>query len=351
MNVNAVDVRYKVGDMGSRDLLRIVEAAYWVDGTDAQWLERVGEACRPALDEGFGLCVFQFQHQLGSPPQILRAAKVAIPEPLSALYGEVFRRMDPTVQVRPFTHGPCTTGSQMMGQREEFRDNEHMKRHVHQFGMYDSLWITAAEPSGSGCGIHSGRPAVGWVSRSFREHWARVATHLAAGVRLRRRMQSASEPAPVEAVLEANGKVLHAEGPATEPAAMDQLRRAVLAVENARGPAGHSDVMTRLTAWQGLVDARWSLLDQFESDGRRFIVARENAPRPPGPAALTQRERQVLGYAAVGHDNKVIAYDLGIAHATVKVLMARAATKLGVRSRSEVISAYLNACGAAPAAP
>jgi DNA-binding CsgD family transcriptional regulator len=351
MKVNAAAQRYKSGDMGSRDLLRIVEAAYWVDGTDAEWLERVGEACRPALDEGFGLCVFQFQHQLGSPPQILRAAKVGIPEPLAALYGEVFRRLEPGVQVRPFTHGPCTTGSQMMGQREEFRENEHMKRHVHQFGMYDSLWITAAEPSGSGCGIHSGRPEVGWVSRSFREHWARVASHLAAGVRLRRRLQSTLEPPQVEAVLEPSGKLVHAEGPATEPEAIDQLRRAVLAVEQARGPSGSSDVMTSLDSWQGLIDARWSLLDQFESDGRRFIVARENAPRPPGPAALTQRERQVLGYAAVGHDNKVIAYDLGIAHATVKVLMSRAATKLGVRSRSEVISAYLNACGSAPAAP
>jgi DNA-binding NarL/FixJ family response regulator len=88
------------------------------------------------------------------------------------------------------------------------------------------------------------------------------------------------------------------------------------------------------------------LLDQFESDGRRFIVARENAPRPPGPGALTLRERQVVGYAALGHDNKIIAYDLGIAHATVKVLMARAAMKLGVRSRAEVISTYLAACGA-----
>ncbi len=351
MDVDAAGLRYKTGDMGTRDLLRIVEAAYWVDGTDAEWLERVGEACRPALDEGFGLCVFQFQHQLGSPPNILRAAKVAIPEALAAVYGEIFRRLAPGIQVRPFTHGPCTTGSQMMGQREEFRENEQMKRHVHQFGVYDTLWITAAEPSGSGCGIHSGRPEVGWVSRSFRARWAKVASHLAAGLRLRRRLQSVLEPPQVEAVLEPGGKLLHAEGPATEPEAVEQLRRAVLAVESARSSAGRSDVMTSLDSWQGLIDARWSLLDQFESDGRRFIVARENAPRPPGPAALTQRERQVLGYAAVGHDNKVIAYDLGIAHATVKVLMSRAANKLGVRSRSEVISAYLNACGSAPPAP
>ena len=100
-------------------------------------------------------------------------------------------------------------------------------------------------------------------------------------------------------------------------------------------------------AWKGLVDARWTLVEQFESDGKRYIVARENAPSPPGLSALTLRERQVIGYAALGHDNKAIAYELGIAHSTVKVLMARGASRLGVRSRTELISAYRGSCSVA----
>jgi DNA-binding CsgD family transcriptional regulator len=331
--------------MAEGDWLGIVEAAYRIDVTDEEWLAGLAEACHPALDDGFGICAFQFEHHLGSPPRILRVSKLGIPDELSQIYSTVFRGLDPKVQVRPFTHGPCTTASQMMGQHGEFIHNEHMKRHVHKFGMHDSLWITAAEPSGSGCGIHSGRSLVGWTSRSFRERWARIASHLAAGARIRRRLKDAAAPPLVEAVVAPDGTILHAEGAAKEAEALERLRRAVRDVEQARSPRSRADSLTGLRGWQGLVEGRLSLLDEFETSGKRYIVARENAPRPPGPGALTERERQVVGYAALGHDNKIIAYDLGIAHATVKVLMARAAAKLGVGSREEVISTYLAACG------
>jgi DNA-binding CsgD family transcriptional regulator len=41
----------------------------------------------------------------------------------------------------------------------------------------------------------------------------------------------------------------------------------------------------------------------------------------------------VLAYAAMGHSNKEIAYELGITHSTVKVLLFRARLKLRVSSR------------------
>ena len=69
--------------MLSGDLLEIVEAAYRLDAPDSEWLDGVAQACRPALDEAFGVCVFEFEHQMGSAPQILRRAKLGIPEELS----------------------------------------------------------------------------------------------------------------------------------------------------------------------------------------------------------------------------------------------------------------------------
>jgi DNA-binding CsgD family transcriptional regulator len=60
--------------------------------------------------------------------------------------------------------------------------------------------------------------------------------------------------------------------------------------------------------------------------------------RPRGPLArLTARERDVVARALRGCANKVIAYDLGLAHSTVRVLMARAAIKLGAHSRDELL--------------
>ncbi len=56
--------------------------------------------------------------------------------------------------------------------------------------------------------------------------------------------------------------------------------------------------------------------------------------------ALTRREQEVLAAAARGHHNKLIAYDLGLAHSTVRVLLHRAATKLGAGSRSEAVARW-----------
>jgi DNA-binding NarL/FixJ family response regulator len=63
---------------------------------------------------------------------------------------------------------------------------------------------------------------------------------------------------------------------------------------------------------------------------------------------LTHRERQVVLHALRGGANKEIAYDLGLAHSTVRVFMARAALKLGAANRAELLekaAAMLNEAG------
>jgi DNA-binding CsgD family transcriptional regulator len=88
-------------------------------------------------------------------------------------------------------------------------------------------------------------------------------------------------------------------------------------------------------------DARWTLLDAFESDGKRYIVAiMENPAVTDGPVVLSARERQVVAFAALGKTNKLIAYELGLSDSTVRVLLARAAKKLGVNTRTELVALY-----------
>lgn len=60
--------------------------------------------------------------------------------------------------------------------------------------------------------------------------------------------------------------------------------------------------------------------------------------RPPGRAALSPRERQVLGLVASGATNREIAAALAVGDETVKTVIARTFAKLGVRRRAEAVA-------------
>jgi len=321
------------------DLLSIVEAAYQLDLSDEAWLRAVAEALRPYLDDGFGLAAFEFQRTPHEPPEMLQSLHLWMPDPLAEVYPRLFANMDPKLRQRPFEMGPCVTGSQMMGMRAEFAELPQMKQGLQRFGMFDSVWITATDPTGHGCGFHAGRRRIAWASRAELRRWGRIAAHLSSAVRLRMRLRSNGAPEAPAAVFDPNGKLHDATGAAEEGQAREALRRAVLTIEKVRGPERAEDPERALGDWRALVSGQWSLVDQLEHDGRRYIVARQNEPRALGPEALSERERQVIGYALLGHHNKLIAYELGIADSTVRVLMARAASKLGAKSRDELIQA------------
>ena len=76
------------------------------------------------------------------------------------------------------------------------------------------------------------------------------------------------------------------------------------------------------------MSGRWSLVEHFERDGRRYYLAHRNEPEVRSVKGLTARERQVLAYAQLGNSNKLIAYSLGISISTVSTLLSRARRKV-----------------------
>jgi DNA-binding NarL/FixJ family response regulator len=81
------------------------------------------------------------------------------------------------------------------------------------------------------------------------------------------------------------------------------------------------------------------LLETLEAvaEGGQLFDAR-HPRRSPGRAALSPREREVLGHVAAGRSNHEIATLLGVGEETVKTLLARVFTKLGVRKRAEAVA-------------
>lgn len=160
--------------------------------------------------------------------------------------------------------------------------------------------------------------------------WSRVAAHLAAGLRLRKDI-----PAIEDLIIEADGSIAHADGDAKDVEVREHLRRAAMLMDRARTRAVRSSDEA-LELWPALVSGRWSMVDRFDTDGRRYLVAKRNPPDAPS-LPLTAREARVIGLAAQGHPNKIIAYELGLPNSVVSEALNDGMTKLGLDSRAALL--------------
>jgi DNA-binding CsgD family transcriptional regulator len=82
------------------------------------------------------------------------------------------------------------------------------------------------------------------------------------------------------------------------------------------------------------------MIDKFDSDGRRFIVAVKNDPVHQDTRGLTARERQVAEWVGLGKSSTEVAYILGVSDAAVTNCTARAQEKLGLHTRAELVSFF-----------
>jgi DNA-binding CsgD family transcriptional regulator len=217
-------------------------------------------------------------------------------------------------------------------------------------GSSDFLGVNGLDPEGLGVILGFWVPERVSPPRREMAIYRRMAHHLGAAHRCRRRLHELQaerlqvDPTEgAEAILDAHKRVVHAVGAAKEKDAQAELIETSAARDLARRTKRHAggafvaDASSGLRHWRPLTSARWTLVDSFERGGARYVVARENQSRVHGLAHLTDRERQVIAYLAVGQSTKEAAYALGISDGTVRVLAARAAARLGVRSRRELL--------------
>jgi DNA-binding CsgD family transcriptional regulator len=320
------------------DLIQILEASYEVEQPREAWLEGVLRASKASLGNEAGIAGILYDISGG---RTLRADGV-----IGVDLAPGWREMGAEMHASPALAEGIAEGYRkvLCGTLRESINAataDGIHRYFRRFGYDDAVMINGMDVSGVGSALFHFSSAQIHLSARTREVLSRVATHLATGYRLQRRLSErlSDTPAPIEAVLTPGGKVDHAEPPAQSRGARGSLSEAVKQREWARGRARRDDA-DAVSAWRGLVTARWTLVDCYESGGRRYIVARENAPTVRGPQALSTRERQVLSLAALGRSNKLIAYELDLAHSTVRVLLSRAAAKLGAGSRQALLALW-----------
>jgi len=315
------------------NLLDLVEAAYDLDAPHRTWLRRLADLTSLLVAGGGVGGAYTFDYSRRDAPSFSPTAFVNAPRKYASLareYMAVFQRTEPRtledlhVNLR---RGPVGTLSEQVGIAAIRRTP--LGQFLDRFGCEDAFGCVVADPEGHGVVLSTNLARVTRLSEATRKRWTQLGAHVAAAARLRRRLSHAvAEPA----IVHPSGRVVHAEGEARGHSARERLRDAVRAVDAARSRKGRAQPDESLALWKGLVAGRWSLIERFDSDGRRYFVARRNDPEVTGPFALTRRERQVVAYAAMGHSLKLIAYELGLGVSTVSEHRSSAMRKLGVRS-------------------
>jgi DNA-binding CsgD family transcriptional regulator len=312
------------------DWISILEAAYEVERDEEAWLNGLidGATC---LDRGLGVMAFAYD---SSDPSHFR---------VGALVHRGFsrKRLDVTMGLirdmtarpdfveRAFRLTPCATMSEIEGDATEWR------KPAASAGFGDSVGINGVDPSGRGCIVGALLPEQTRLTRAQRETLNRISTHMAAAYRLRHKMRTSSvEP---WGVVDRRGKVCDCPEPldASTPAALSSAARDIA---EARGALRHADADGAVASWPALVKRRFSLID--ESTGRRSpgpVAIYENPPVPQAFLQLTEREREVAAFLALGHTTKIIAYELGISDSTVRVLLSRIRARLGATNRAELL--------------
>jgi DNA-binding CsgD family transcriptional regulator len=314
------------------DLIDILETAYRVDQDESSWLGAVLGVAKPALDQGLGVTAFVYDAT--NPEKLrLRCVRGSGPDDRGSVAAKAIEKSAPHRVRWTFRTQACALASE--GPDWSSTPAKHV---FSKWGIEDVLFINGVDPTGVGCFFTAPFPKKTRIHPATRRTWERVAAHLASGYRLLLRTRGAVLEA--DAVLDPDGTMQSGNEETTRADVRKRLRAAAVAMDHARGRARRTHNEDAVAEWTALTDARWTLLDHFDTDGKRFVVARRNDAEVPRPQDLSTRERQVLGFAALGHSNKLIAYELGISASTVGVLLSRAAKKLRARSRAELIERF-----------
>jgi DNA-binding CsgD family transcriptional regulator len=329
------------------DVLSIVEAAYCLEEPQKQWAQRLLEVADRSVGRGLAgfACAFDASRMDGTVA-IDRASAAIINQPVELVHA-IFDGLTLAAPgwLSPYFAGEGGAPRCLLTSEVDPRRKLNYRDRLARSGVHDGINLVCVDLDRRGLLLSLAIPAGTTIAPERRTDLVRAATHIQSALRLRARLAAESPGAPtgdralesVDAVLTAEGKVLHAEGDAALATARRALQTAVRDITHAR-TALRGDSHRALRMWKGLVSAHWTLIDRFESDGERYVVARENVPQLKGLAALTPTERFVVAYAARGFTTKEIAYTLGISAITVRVLLMRAARRYGVRSRKALLA-------------
>jgi DNA-binding CsgD family transcriptional regulator len=307
--------------------LEFLEAAYAWHLPEDEWLGRLADAAARAWGRPRWACGFTYD---GSDVYDFKVSRPVVrggPASVERLVFEGMSRQSPQWLARNLRTVSMGFGRPLDAVSDESERGLARLETVEFFGL------NGLDVSAKGCFIGLGTERASMTAEEILV-FQRLAYHLSSAYRLRRRLREQNEEPLVhwEALLRPEGELLEARGEARLKDDRQALARATRNIDGVRRARDREPT----PVWRPRVRSRWTLIEAVTRSGERYIVARENQAAAPGFGALTAREQQVIASAACGKSNKEIAYELGVSHATIRVLMARAYRRLGVRTRRQL---------------
>lgn len=316
----------------------VIEAAYDLALDDQAWLKNLAKAVSPLIEGGHG--VYGYYYDVTIRPDrwfdscVLVGASRDVIKFLKQLVARDDRRMAENIHAHSEALESALQAARRSGFGEATKHGPFVE-FLTKTKARDYVAFRTIEAGGKGVAISAAQSRERIIDRRTQRLWSRVAAHVAAARRLREALHG--HEVPTEAVLLPNGKIEHAQGAAAPKRARDVLRAAVLHQERARGRLRQRDPAGAIEMWPALVSGRWSLVDRFDREGRRYFVARPNEPGLQDPRALSPRERVIVHLAALGKPIKLVAYELGLGESTISTHLGSALRKLGAKSRVDLV--------------
>lgn len=258
------------------DVIGVVEAAYAVDLDEYAWVRGILNAAAPLLDRGLGAFGNTFDVDARRRMSTRATAFVGLGDEYALSVAQTVLAISPD-QAERFVRMGVSTMSEAWG--APAADIDHHREVANKLQAKDFLGIVAINPIGPGMVIGAPLPEIMQVDAAFRWRWSRVAAHISAAWRLRRRL----------------GVVRELDSP--------ELTHAAIAVMRARGPLRHEDPDAALDQWPPIVAQRWTLIERTDGAGALRLFARENAPE-------VENARQA--YADLGRSEDLLRYELGL---------------------------------------
>lgn len=316
--------------------IEIVERAYRLDGSESQWLGDLLHTARADLDAGCGVYAFTGSEavpNLAATPTFVAAdLDPGFASRLATLNQDAPNAIYELLRSRLVT---CGGLEQILGAASPIV--QHFRLLMTETGIRDGFCLFAQDAEGGSITLSAPSREPLAPAPRVRGIWQRVGLHVAAALRLRRKL--VSDGTPRDALFSTSGSLEDASAQlAADHSAQTALRRAVRAMEQARSREVRQTPDRALELWQGLALGEWSLVDQWEGSGQRYVAAYQNRPAVTDPRALSAKERAVCKYMSLGASNKEIAYTLGLPAGTVSTSVSRILRKFRLRRRVELVA-------------